>query len=207
MKLRAQYVDQECYLEASDILDFDNKNLHGVADTAVAIAGRSHGTIDFIKNAYEYVRDAIPHSGDIQGKTVTCRASDVLRAREGICFAKSHLLAAILRSKRIPAGFCYQRLLLNDDEPEHFILHGLTAVHVDELDRWVRLDARGNKPGVDAQFSLDQEKLAFPVREEKGEEDIPVVFAKPDANVIAALTDNRTLESLWANLPTELATS
>ncbi|MCP1530861.1 hypothetical protein J2Y71_003483 [Bacillus pumilus] len=34
--------------------------------------------IEKIKLAYEYVRDEISHSWDIQGKRVTCNASDVL---------------------------------------------------------------------------------------------------------------------------------
>lgn len=40
-----------------------------------------------------------------------------------------------------------------------------------ELDRWIRLDARGNKENVHAEFSLDEEMLAFPVRSELGEVD------------------------------------
>jgi len=56
-----------------------------------------------------------------------------------------------------------------------------------------------------AQFSLEQEKLAFPIRVEKGEEDIPLIFAHPDENVIKALTTHKTTEQLWdGNLPTEL---
>lgn len=67
-----------------------------------------------ILNSYEFVRDAISHSGDVAGRAVTCAASDVLQAREGLCYAKSHLLAALLRSNGIPAGFCYQALRSSD---------------------------------------------------------------------------------------------
>ena len=42
---------------------------------------------------------------------------------------------------------------------------------IEELDKWIRLDARGNKESVHAQFSIDEERLAFPVREEIGEID------------------------------------
>ncbi len=41
-------------------------------------------------------------------------------------------------------------------------LHGLNAVHLPEFG-WYRIDPRGNKPGVDAQFSPPVERLAFPV--------------------------------------------
>ena len=84
------------------------------------------------------------------------------------------------------------------------ILHGLNAVYIEESDKWIRLDARGNKPGVNAQFSFDDEQLAFPVRSEKGEEDIPIIFAEPDKNVISVLTESQDFETLWTNLPIEL---
>ena len=39
------------------------------------------------------------------------------------------------------------------------------------MDKWIRLDARGNKGTVHAQFSLDEEILAFLVRPELNEVD------------------------------------
>ena len=199
--LKPQSGDIACYLAACDIIDFHTRD---IANLAQEIADRSADETAYVKNAFEYVRDCIAHSADINGNAVTCKASEVLRAKEGICHAKSHLLAALLRCKQIPAGFCYQRLLLDDDSAPCLILHGLNAVFIQELCKWIRLDARGNKPGVDAQFSLAQEKLAFAVRPEKGEEDIPVIFANPNPNVIAALAGSETFEALWANLPSEL---
>ena len=82
--------------------------------------------------AYEYVRDMISHSADISADTVTCSASEVLKAGHGICFAKSHLLAAILRSKSVPAGFCYQKLILDDETAPVLIYHGLNGVYLRE---------------------------------------------------------------------------
>ena len=204
MNLKPQFADKAHYLEATDIIDFGNGLSSEVTDLSYDIITRSKNNIDFIKNTFEYVRDEIFHSADIAGEKVTCRASEVLKAKEGICFAKSHLLAAILRNNLIPTGFCYQRLILEDKTAPYYVLHGLNAVYIEQADKWIRLDARGNKPGVNAQFSLEQEFLAFPVRIEKGEEDIPIIFAKPDKNVIRALTENKSFESLWANLPTEL---
>jgi len=202
--MELQCDDINRYLEANEIIDFGTDKSCAVKALSLDIAAYSKDKIDFTKNAFEYVRDNIFHSADIQGKTVTCTASEVLSAKEGICYAKSHLLAAILRCNQIPTGFCYQRLLLNDDTAPHFILHGLNAVYIEKLNKWVRVDARGNKPGVNSQFSIEQEQLAFPVRMEEGEEDIPIIFSYPDQNVIKALTDNRNLETLWNNLPTEL---
>ena len=204
MQLQPQYNNINRYLEATDIIDFGYEVSRQVTDLSYDITTYSKDVIDYIKNAFEYVRDNISHSADINGKTVTCKASEVLQAKEGICYAKSHLLAAILRCNLIPTGFCYQRLILDDESTPHFVLHGLNAVYIEKLDRWIRLDARGNTSSVNAQFSLDQEKLAFPVRIEKGEEDIPIIFASPDKNVISALTASKTLEQLWKNLPTSL---
>jgi len=213
INLKPQFNDMGRYLEATDILNFNYPNVmepnntqSQVADLSYDITTYSKDEIDFVKNAFEYVRDEISHSADIGGKVVTCTASQVMVAKEGICFAKSHLLAAILRANLFPTGFCYQRLILDDETANYHILHGLNAVYISTIDKWVRLDARGNKPGVNAQFSLEDEQLAFPVRADKGEDDIPIIFAEPDKNVIRALSDNRTLESLWANLPRKLHT-
>ncbi|GHU82989.1 transglutaminase [Clostridia bacterium] len=203
--LTPQFDDAKCYLESSAIVDFGHENSREIAELSFEIAAHSKDEIAFVQNAYEYVRDHIAHSADINGQQVTCKASEVLRAREGICFAKSHLLAAILRCNSIPTGLCYQRLLLDDLTAPYLILHGLNAVYIEKINRWIRVDARGNKPGVDAQFSLDREKLAFPVREEKGEEDIPIIFARPDKNVLSALTNSKSVTDLWDNLPRELS--
>ena len=39
------------------------------------------------------------------------------------------------------------------------------------MNKWIRLDARGNKENVHAEFCLDEERLAFPIRSELGEVD------------------------------------
>jgi len=204
MQLVTQSDDITQFLESSDIIDFGRVVSCEITKLSHKIAANSIDEIDYIKNAFEYVRDTIAHSADIDGKIVTCRASDVLWAKEGICYAKSHLLAAILRCNHIPTGFCYQRLILNDTSAPYLVLHGLNAVYIEKVNAWIRLDARGNKLGVDAQFSLGKEKLAFPIRLDKGEEDIGMIFTSPDKNVIQALTNSKTIEELWSNLPKDL---
>lgn len=57
---------------------------------------------------------------------------------------------------------------------------------------------------MDAQFSLEEEKLAFPIRTNLGEEDKCIIYPNPDKNVIFALTHNSTRFELWDNLPQEL---
>ncbi|MCK0471736.1 transglutaminase family protein [Halalkalibacter sp. APA_J-10(15)] len=161
--------------------------------------------VEKAKVAFEFVRDEIDHSWDIQATDVTCRASEVLEQKHGMCFAKSNLLAALLRGAGIPTGFCYQRLMHFDTPEEGYSLHGFNAVYLQSLDRWVRIDARGNKKGVQAEFSLGEERLAFPVRREYGEQDDPVIYVRPHARVIAALEDGDNLIELYRNhLPDRL---
>jgi len=117
-----------------------------------------------IKAIYEFVRDEIKHSWDVQDKRVTKSATEVLEQGVGICWAKANLLAALLRACGIPAGICYQRLTFGDVPETGFCIHALNAVYIKSLSRWIRLDARGNKEGVDAQFDIVQERMAvFPL--------------------------------------------
>ena len=194
--------DIEKYLESSNIIDYTTKS---IVDLAEFLFAESKGTIDYIKNAYEYVRDRISHSADANEDEVTCNASEVLAAGHGICFAKSHLLAALLRCKGIPCGFCYQKLILDDETAPVLIYHGLNGVYLDAYKKWIRLDARGNKEGVDAQFSIETEQLAFPICPKWGEEDGLMIYPEPDEEIIKALRGNQSRARLWENLPTELA--
>ncbi len=189
------------YLKCDDVIDFDNTDVSKLADQ---LYSESESETEFVKMAYEYVRDMISHSADISADTVTCSASEVLKAGHGICFAKSHLLAAILRSKSVPAGFCYQKLILDDETAPVLIYHGLNGVYLREYGKWIRLDARGNKPGVNAQFSIDSEMLAFPIRPEKGEVDVPVIYADPDTEIVKTLQSYGLRSELWDNLPMKL---
>lgn len=192
----------QSYLQSDNIIDYATDC--AITRLAKEIESNSADEIDFIKNAYTFVRDKISHTADIDGNIITCAASEVLRHKEGICFAKSHLLTAILRCRNIPAGLCYQRLVLDDTAAPYLILHGLTGVYINQLHKWIRLDSRGNKEGVNAQFSIEEERLAFPIRPELGEEDIPIVFAPPDNNVISTLKNAVDIDWLWKNLPKDI---
>ena len=189
------------YLKCDEVIDFYYNDVRKLADQ---LYSESESETEFVKMAYEYVRDMISHSADISADTVTCSASEVLKAGHGICFAKSHLLAAILRSKSVPAGFCYQKLILDDETAPVLIYHGLNGVYLREYGKWIRLDARGNKPGVNAQFSIDSEMLAFPIRPEKGEVDVPVIYADPDTEIVKTLQSYGLRSELWDNLPMKL---
>jgi transglutaminase-like putative cysteine protease len=183
------------YLSSSDLIDSDHPE---VIARAKDLATGHGNELDVARRCFEFVRDEIRHSWDFKQNPVTCKASDVLLHGTGYCFAKSHLLAALLRANAIPAGMCYQRLRIEPGGPR-FSLHGLNAIHLDGFG-WYRVDARGNKPGVDAQFRPPTECLAFSAAEE-GEADLPEIWPAPMPLVIETLRRCTTYDEVYANLP------
>lgn len=176
MKLYLEYKDISKYLLADTYVDFDKEI---IKSKSVKLFDEEMYEVTKTKVAFEYVRDEISHSWDIQSERVTRTASEALEHKEGICYAKSMLLAALLRNQGIPTGFCYQRLTLGDTPETGYCIHALNAVFLSSLNRWIRLDARGNTNGVNAQFSIEDEQLAFPIRTEYDEVDYPTIFASP----------------------------
>ena len=185
----------EQYLQASEIIDWQRPE---ILQLAQELATGKNNITAIAKACFEWVRDEIRHSCDYQINPVTCRASDVLKYGTGYCYAKSHLLAALLRANSIPAGFCYQRLSLDEDGAP-YCLHGLNAVFLPEIG-WYRIDARGNKEKVNAQFTPPQEQLAFSLIFAE-EFDCKKVFDAPLPIVISALRTYSTWEELLQNLP------
>lgn len=187
------------FLATSNIIDHDHPAVRRLAAEI-----RRNTELQTIHAAYETVRDGFPHSYDIGAEEVSVTASDVIRHGHGICFAKSHLLAAVLRACDIPAALCYQRLRYSDDDPTRACLHGLNSVWLSDKGRWHRLDPRGNKPGIDAVFDPARERLAYAVRAELGERDYLERYAEPVACVIEALSTSKTVRDLDARLPADL---
>lgn len=165
------------------------------------IRNTTNKQIEQAKIAFEFVRDEIKHSFDIKSEKVTINAENVLKEGEGICFAKSHLLTSILRGLEIPAGFCYQSVLVPNSDK--YALHGLNAVFLTETG-WFRLDPRGNKEGVNSEFSPYKEKLAYNIRTEFGEKDYNEVFAAPLPSVIEALSVAKTCQDLEFGRPSHI---
>ena len=150
------------------------------------------------KRCFEFVRDDIRHSSDYKLNPVTCRASDVLEHQTGYCYAKSHLLCALLRANGIPAGLSYQRLSI-DGIGASFCLHGLNSVYLEKYG-WYRIDARGKRADLNAQFTPPNEQLAFPVRVD-GEQDLPGIWQRPQPAVIECLSKYDDWAEVYAHLP------
>jgi transglutaminase-like putative cysteine protease len=157
----------------------------------------------FAHAAYDWVRDQVAHSVDVQDPRVTLTAGEVLSMRVGLCHAKSHLLVALLRAQGVPSGLCYQRLAFDGPGSPHCV-HGLVAIFVNG--EWHREDPRGNKPGVNAQFSLTEECLAYRIDPALGEIDYPDVYIAPAAPVVAALRGATNIVTLCeeGGLPSSL---
>lgn len=194
----------EEYLQASEVIDWQHPRILELAQQ-IASGHQTSETItecycqqQIAKACFEWVRDEIRHSCDYQMNPVTCRASDVLQYKTGYCYAKSHLLAALLRANSIPAGFCYQRLSI-DDQGAPYSLHGFNAVYLPEVG-WYRVDARGNREGVNAQFTPPQEQLAFKIQFPE-EADFQTILSEPLQVVVETLQTKSTWNEVLLNLP------
>lgn len=185
----------DAFLEATEVIDWRDERILALA---ADLSRQADGELPLARRIFEWVRDHVEHSVDFNRREVTCRASDVLAARTGFCYAKSHLLAALMRASGIPAGFCYQRLSVNDDGPP-YCLHGLNAVFL-KSHGWYRVDARGNKETVHAAFSPPDESLAFRA-DGVGEADLPEIWPAPLPIVVTALNTAPSVEELRNNLP------
>lgn len=183
------------YLAATHYIDWNTPEVFAKAKN---LASQAESNVEIARHCFEFVRDNIKHSMDFKLNPVTCRASEVLQHGTGFCYAKSHLLAALLRANDIPAGLCYQRLTIADDKPP-FCLHGLNAVYLEPYG-WYRIDARGNKAGVDAAFCPPKEQLAFPIIT-AGESDLPEIWAEPLPAIVEVLTSRQTYREVAENLP------
>lgn len=185
----------EPYLQPTPIIDWQDPTVLELAKHL----GSLHGAKLAVAQAcFEWVRDQVHHSVDYQMNPVTCRASDVLKYKTGFCYAKSHLLAALLRANGFPAGFCYQRLSI-DGEGAPYCLHGFNAVYLPEVG-WYRVDPRGNRDDINAQFTPPLEQLAYQPRLPK-EIDFLQIWEEPLSVVTTALQACRQWDELLCHLP------
>jgi transglutaminase-like putative cysteine protease len=184
----------DAYLQSTAIIDWK----HPAVSARAADLASSRDVLVTARSCFEFVRDEIKHSRDFEMDPATCRASDVLRYGTGYCYAKSHLLAALLRANGIPAGFCYQRLSVNDAGPP-YSLHGYNAIWLPEFG-WFRVDARGNKLGIDAGFDPPRERLAFALNS-SDEFDFANILAEPLGCVVQVLEASNGWFDALARLP------
>lgn len=184
------------FLENNEYIDFHSDL---IISTAKHLFNDSMTNVQKAQIAYEFVRDEIPHSFDCKASTITAIASDVLKYRTGICHAKANLLTALLRLQDIPTGFCYQHLTLKEDDSSGYCLHCFNAIMLD--DKWVKVDARGNTKGKNAQFSINVPILAFENRPQYDEYFFDGIYARPDMPTMKMLQCATTLQNVLKGLP------
>ena len=183
------------FLKETELVNFSHPDVKALA-SELAVDAMTDAQI--AKNCFVYVRDKINHSGDFKDNITTIKASDVLKYKTGWCYAKSILLAALLRANNIPTGFCYQRLSCSEYVKDVYCLHGLNAIYLKEFG-WYRVDSRGNKKDIDAQFTPPMEKLAFELEEH--EFDLPDILEDPRSEILDALKNNTTYDEMIHNFP------
>ncbi|MDK9717428.1 MAG: transglutaminase-like domain-containing protein [Trichlorobacter sp.] len=193
--------DLKEYLVSDTIVDWHNPDIQ---QKALELTRSLSDEVSKARCLYEWVRDSIPHTDDAGLDIVTCTASEVLHHGTGICFAKSHLLAALLRAVNIPAGFCYQVLRLDPPMVNDMVLHGFNAIYLASITRWIRVDARGNINGINAQFSTKKEQLAFTMDPLADEFIYEAIFAAPVTSVVNRLKRYKSMRELWLDLPQSL---
>ena len=180
----------EPYLRPTEFINFEDD---GVAKVASSIKSSAIDRRDLVKRTFEYVRDQVTHSFDAELHVPAAKASEVLEAGGSICWGKANLLAALFRANGIPSGISYQVLMLGDTPISGYMVHALNTVYVDDEIGWVRVDARGNKEGIDAQLSLDGEKLAYIVRPECGERDFYDKHADADPVLMSLIMESNDI--------------
>jgi len=183
------------FLSRSAVVNFEDPAVKALS-SELLMSGAREG---YAKRCFEWVRDQVAHSADTVSDLVTCSASEVLASRVGLCYAKCHLLVALLRCGQVAAGFSYQRLATDDGR---FCLHGIVAVFVEDFG-WYRVDPRGGPRGKSARFSPPVESLVY-IPKEPGEMDLPGVFAEPLPTVVSALRKHSSARTLLVDLPDQV---
>lgn len=186
------------YLKETTVINYTNSYIQNIIKS---IKEKSDNDFERARLAFVIARDEIHHSFDTKDQLVTITAEQALKNECGICFAKAHTLATLLRGMEIPCGFCYQRVLRKPlDTASGFALHGLNALYLKEFG-WFRVDPRGNKPGIDSQFNAKEEQLAYVIHPDLGEVDYPKVFVNPLPSVLEAMETSKSTQELFFNRP------
>ena len=99
--------DIKNFLQETEFCDFSNKKIR---DLAEEIAKKSKNDREFAVFAFYWVRDNILYRVGLWQRT----ASETLLEKEGTCTNKANLLVALLRYKKIPAGYGVMKVIGQD---------------------------------------------------------------------------------------------
>jgi transglutaminase-like putative cysteine protease len=82
--MKPESASLEDYLVSTDVIDWQTP---AVIAKANEIALFCKSDVEKAQTLFEWVRDKIPHSKNIDSDVVTCSASEVLSKGTGICFS------------------------------------------------------------------------------------------------------------------------
>lgn len=174
LPIRQVVENYDKFLAETNLIDFSNSAIQALISS---LQSQSKDQAELAKLAFEFVRDEINHAMDDQkylSEKPFIKASEVLQAKVGFCFGKSILLCAILRGLKIPCGFSDQLLMFDEAISDRKIIHTVNAIYLNN--KWLRVDARGNKPeDVNAEFGG---QLAYEARAEFNEIDNLGIYAE-----------------------------
>lgn len=179
------------FLRSTMIVNWDHPEVLALASY---LAKQVDDPQALITRTFNWVRDQIEHSWEYQKEAVPLKASEVLINKHGCCFAKSHLLAALLRANGISTGFAYQQVDNEWGTTQHR-LHGFNTVYLPHSG-WYDLDARGSRQGVKTCFNPPEVSLTHPEgRRVKG------IWPNPLSCVVEALLNASHVRELYTTLP------
>ena len=103
----------------------------------------------------------------------------------------SHLLATALH--------LLLECALATDDSLGYCVHCYNALFVDN--HWIKVDARGNTNGSNAQFSMDEPQLAFSNRNKFDEYFWEGIYARPHLDTMLILEKATSLQEIINNIP------
>ena len=126
MNYQLEVEDKNAYLASTEYMNWNHPLIQ---KKAAELFNENMSEAEKIKAAFTFVRDGIPHTGDIGGHDIAHNAVEALEQGHAVCYVKSMLLAALLRSQGIAAGLCYQRLARANDH----IIHALNGIYLSDM--------------------------------------------------------------------------
>lgn len=186
------------YLEDTITVDWQTPL---VMERASALIADRAAPEDRLRALFRFVRDEIDDAMDVRPERVACSASQVLREGQGLSYAKSHLLAGMLRYAGFPTGFCYARLRSGEGDGG-LRLHGFNAVFWQDPARWLFLDASGREGAPEAAVRFAPPwALSFVIDPAKGESLLPEILRRPGKRVVDLLERAPDFDAVVRNLP------
>lgn len=172
------------YLEDTITIDWQTPI---VSERATALLAGCDTPEARVEALFRFVRDEIADAVETPDAPLACSASQVLHAGAGLDYAKSHLLAALLRFAGVPTGFCYARLV-DPEHPGRFVLRGSNAIWWAPGACWVPLDASDGRgaAAVSVRFAPPWQLPTLP-DPGRGEGFLPAILRRPPRRIIDLL--------------------